>query len=482
MASLLARLELRPARVVLPGVGHGVEASRQAVAAAIAIAVIAGTRVAAAREIIRPCRAGTPAHDAAAKALDALDADIRKLGPASDPAPLMKRLQALGDQQCFRIVGGLSADAKSGLALRTWWEDGGHAVAAGALELGGKDPIVWVAPDVRRALTRETAADHRLVPLLCPAYDESCGRDTDGWRLRAEAALERAARARHAQGEGFRQTLADWKRERPPTDDDCPAYARKAPGRRKLASFQECLDATAGRSPTFPIGRVKKPLAGWLVVSGRRGHYAFCDELRAFDLATGSTYRVASCSGLALMSGGAVDHRATDGARKPDRERGLVSLDEIREAAWMLLQLGELDKDVRTHGFGQAPPEDLPLEREDNEERTFGIGMGSISMSSGQTQLTWRVTAAGRELGGGTITWPRDLNDDAEAYATELLDVAEHSFMPGCPPAAPPAALVAQLANLSANRLDTDTNSLNTAATSLDGSWRALLGERCTGN
>src|SRR5262249_15238973 len=159
--------------------------------------------------------------------------------------------------------------------------------------------------------------------------------------------------------------LAGWKRERPPTDDDCPAYARGAPRRRQLASFRECLDASAERSLAFPIGRVKKPTAGWLVVSGRRGHYEFCDELRAFDLATGSAYRVASCSGLALMSGGAVDHRATDAARKQDRERGMVSLDEIREAAWMLLQLGELDKDVLTYGFGQAPPKDVPLVDDD---------------------------------------------------------------------------------------------------------------------
>jgi hypothetical protein len=436
-------------------VSHAVEVNRRAIAAAIAgaLAVVAGAQTAAAGGIIRPCHAGTPAHDAAASALAALDDDIRKLAPAADPAPLARRLQDLGEQQCFRVLGGLRANARSGLALRTWWEDGGHALAAGALALAGKDPLVWVAPDVRRALTRETAPDHRLATLLCPAYDETCGRDTDGWRLRAEAALGRAALARGVRGQSFLQkTLADWKRERPPTERDCPAYARKAPRRRKLAAFQECLDVTAERSFAFPIGRLKKPTAGWLVVSGRRGHYQFCDEMRAFDLATGSTYRVASCSSLALMSGGAVDHRATDAARQPERERGLVSLDEIREAAWMLLQLGELDEHVLTHGFGEAPPKDIPLEKDD-QENTFGGGMGSVSMTSGQTILTWRVTAAeGRELGGGTIIWPRNLNNDADAYATELLDVAEHSFAPGCPPAAPPAALAARLGGPCARR------------------------------
>ncbi|HEY7374364.1 MAG TPA: hypothetical protein VIF57_19530 [Polyangia bacterium] len=97
-----------------------------------------------------------------------------------------------------------------------------------------------------------------------------------------------------------------------------------------------------------------------------------------------------------------------------------------------------------------------------------------------ERRLIWRVTAAARELGGGTISWPRDLNDDAEADAAELLEVAEASFVPGCPPAAPPAALTAQLGGLSANHLDTDKKSLNQAVSSLDRAWRDLLDERCS--
>ena len=444
--------------------------------AAIAVGASAFSWSAAADEIIRPCKPGTPEHAAAGKALNALDADIRKLAPGADPERLKKRLGDLGAQTCFQIVD-LDADAKSGLALRTWWEDGGHDTAASALDLGGKDPYVWLRPDVRRALTIETAPHHRLAPLLCPAYDEKCGRDTDGWRLRAEAALQRAARARHLAGDGGGPFLAEWTRERRPTDDDCATYARKAAPRRQLVRFRNCLDATAERSPRFPIGRVKKPTEGWLVVSGRRGHYNFCDELRAFDLATGSAYRVGSCSGLALMSGGDVDHRATDDARKTSRERGTVSLDEIREAAWMLLQLGELDPSVLLRAVGYALPKSIALESDNHALE--GIGLGGIAWTSGQTSLEWRVTAATRELGRGTITWPRDLNDDVEAYATELLEVAEASFTPGCPTATPPAALAQQLNTLSGNRLDTDAKSLGHAASALDASWRDLLRDGC---
>lgn len=203
------RVEPRLAAVVPPGVGGN------AIAWALAAAIITDCLTAdpaAADEVIRPCRPGTPAHDAARQALDGLDGDIRKLAPGADPAPLGRRVRSLGEQACFRIRGGLDVDAKSGLALRTWWEDGGQSAVAAALSLGGKEPYVWVAPDVRRALTRETSPGHRLSSLLCPADDRSWGRETDGWRLRAEAALERAARVRNLESEGIRETLVDGKR------------------------------------------------------------------------------------------------------------------------------------------------------------------------------------------------------------------------------------------------------------------------------
>jgi len=447
---------------------------------AAAVAVVANAVPAAAGQLIRPCRPGTPAYEDARAKLDAIDAEIRKLTPAADPEPAAKKLAALSDETCFRIVGHLDVEAKSGLALRTWWEDGGHSVAGGALELGGNAPIVWVAPDVRRALTRETARGHRLLPLLCPAYDDSCGRDTDGWRLRAEAALGLVARARYLEGRGSGPSLSDWKRERRPTDQDCAAYAQHAPRLRQLARFRACLSATAERGPAFRIGRVQKPTQGWFVVSGRRGHYQFCDELRAFDLATGASYRVASCSGLALVSDGSVDHRATDAARKAIGERGTVSLDEIREAVWMLLQVGELDEAVLQGAVGQAPLRWIPLETDGVDEESFsfaGFGAGS----SGNTLLSWRVVTPAGTLGDGTLTWPRDLTEADAAYAAELLEIAEASFKPGCPPARPPVTLARDLTGLSAHPLDSDAASLGKAESSLSRGWRALVTESCSG-
>jgi len=132
---------------------------------------------------------------------------------------------------------------------------------------------------------------------------------------------------------------------------------------------------------------------------------------------------------------------------------------------------------VLLRAVGYAVPKSIALESDGHALE--GIGLGGIAWNSGQTSLEWRVTAATRELGRGTLTWPRDLNDDVEAYATELLEVAEASFTPGCPTATPPAALAQQLNTLSGNRLDTDAKSLGHAASALDASWRDLLRDGC---
>ena len=117
----------------------------------VAIAtILAGAQAAAARPVVRPCRPGTPAHTQAAARLEEVSAAILRLAPADDPKPAIDRLEALGQLACFAIVGELTVEAENGLALRSWWESGGQSHAASALELGGKAPLVWVRPDVRR--------------------------------------------------------------------------------------------------------------------------------------------------------------------------------------------------------------------------------------------------------------------------------------------------------------------------------------------
>ena len=130
-----------------------------------------------------------------------------------------------------------------------------------------RDSTGRVRPDVRRTLTRETAPRHRLAPLLCPAGDEKCGRETDGWRTRAETSLEQGAEIRRLRGDG--KELRGWRRARRPTDEDCAAFARRAPVALRFERYRSCLESTAERGPCLPDwSHTQAPTKGWLMSLG----------------------------------------------------------------------------------------------------------------------------------------------------------------------------------------------------------------------
>ncbi len=110
----------------------------------------------------------------------------------------------------------------------------------------------------------------------------------------------------------------------------------------------------------LPLGRFRAPDRGWLVIRGRRGHYEFCDELRAYDVETGAAYVAKSCSGLHLRPGGSVDFEATNASRKAAVEAGRVDVANLREAVWMILlapqaQEGYLSADYFSLPKGMVP-------------------------------------------------------------------------------------------------------------------------------
>ena len=88
----------------------------------------------------------------------------------------------------------------------------------------------------------------------------------------------------------------------------------------------------------------KAPTTGWVVITGRRGHYDFCDTTRAYSLTTGAAFTFDSCSALALKSGGNVDFGATNKARVESVKVGSIPADNLREAAWMMLFRGEAEE------------------------------------------------------------------------------------------------------------------------------------------
>jgi hypothetical protein len=182
----------------------------------------------------------------------------------------------------------------------------------------------------------------------------------------------------------------------------------------------------------LPLGGIKVPRTGWFVVAGRRGHYQFCDSVRAYDLRTGAVFIDESCSGLVLHADGDVDRGATNARRIRRARAGVVSVDNLREAVWMLLLRGEGQEiQLRAEYYplpagltpavtvGQPAPEDTPP-----SFRWF---------TTAQTSLTWQWTPeTGNSAFLGALTWP-DSSDAAESHAAALLAVAEEGFVERCP-------------------------------------------------
>ena len=70
------------------------------------------------------------------------------------------------------------------------------------------------------------------------------------------------------------------------------------PADKRYQKWHACIEELRPRQDALPLGRVRAPMRGFFVVRGRRGHYSFCDEIRAYDLASGAAYVASSCSGV----------------------------------------------------------------------------------------------------------------------------------------------------------------------------------------
>jgi hypothetical protein len=433
-------------------------------------------------ETIRPCDAASAEYANADAELKSISDAVGALPPAGDFAPLVERIRALARGRCFALLSGVSVDVKSALSLWAYWNDGGHARLRDALDWGSKGSRrVWVEPSVRKALTLETSPTSALRPLLCPARDDRCGAETRGWELRAEDAF----------GQAGALDAAERKAHVPPRsssgsqvrDDDCTETARQTPAKQRFIAYRDCLDRTFDNRVALPIGHLRAPSRGWLVISGRRGHYDFCDETRAYDLASGAAFRVGTCSALALRPGGSVDHRATDDGRKVVVELGHLPLDALREAAWMLLLMDEVDEDVRVSGWGQEVPDGMEILEARYSEGSLANLYGWVhggSFSSGETRLRWRIVREEAELKSGELTWPRERDEPQRHHALTLLKVAEEGFVAGCPGSAPPIALIQSKPRVSASKLDTDGESLGKAVDLIHENWKQALVQQRT--
>ncbi|NLF04380.1 MAG: hypothetical protein GX593_05185, partial [Actinomycetales bacterium] len=347
------------------------------------------------------------------------------------------------------------------------------------------DGTVTFPPSVRPTLSLEHSPKHPLARLLCRTTDRDCGIETAGWRARAEEAFRaRAKLDARWRGEGYTADL--YARSTPPTENDAsdahfqtldvPLWrcAHPAKGKRDFATWTRCVRALRTPVALFPVGAVRAPTSGWLVIRGRRGHYQFCDQLTAYDLATGSYYASKSCSGLALQTNGAVNAQRTDAARRSTIETGRVSIDNLREAAWMMFLADELEDG----GHAAADTFPLPpgLEPEVEVGVLHGIGGASAWGSSAQTRLAWTWVDGSEVVAEGTLTWPYSYLA-GEDHAVSLLRVVEAGLVPGCPPAPLPTPLSSGCGKGGVSAIDSSAASLCKVQTELS---TRLAGFKCT--
>lgn len=389
-----------------------------------------------------PCAQGTAEHTAAGDALGALSGRIDALAPSADPAPLFAEIASIAETPCF-AVGEFSLSIPApdtGLALKTYWNEGGRLALASRLGWSApSDRTYFRAPSMRATLTKESAPKHPLAPLLCSATAATsagavspvsslasttaggagaCGSETEGWMLRARrfyhqhALADRGEQSSPGAAESF-------------SSSSCADEAKRKTDGHAFDAFGECVELARDSHDALPLGKFRAPKDGWLVLRGRRGHHAWCSEIRAYDLATGAAYVAATCG---QMFG---SHRSVQRF-----EKGRLPVDALREAALMIFLANTAQRDVVAGGIGHPIPPEIEIKR--SKLHGYSVGGMKLGSSSGRSTLVYQWVRAGRSIATGTLSWP-DATYAADEQATELLAVAEAAMVQGCAPAPLPA-------------------------------------------
>lgn len=370
------------------------------------------------------CRPG-PADTEAQGLLDALGAAAK----AGDALAVETAWRAVKAHACFALPlheTWREPPADDPEAFEVWWERGGRDWLASGLSTSAHDAFTVVPPDAPKRLEPKKAGG--LSRLECAkGAPDTCAKETAGWVLRAAAALE-------PNEDSHDRTVHD------AIEAACAAEAKKAAKPEAYRAWRLCLEGKRPQGSMLPLGKFRAPTDGWLVLRGRRGHYQFCDELRAYDLATGAAWIAQSCSGLVLQQGGSVDHGATDAQRGVSVKVGRLPLEALREAAWMTLLVPHVEEGQQPWGWFVRRPVGLEV-RWPDDGHVGGIGMGSFWMSSAQTRLAWSWQGRDGLRDAGELTWP-DSSVAAVNYADQLWRIAEAAFLEGCAPARPPKQLV----------------------------------------
>ncbi|MCP3100054.1 hypothetical protein LZ198_14350 [Myxococcus sp. K15C18031901] len=404
----------------------------------LTLGVVLAAKPAPSEKVFVPCQRDTPEWTAARERFTALDARLGTLADDADAEEAFAALQETLASRCFALSREETEQRpKKGVLssqLAAWWRDGGREWAASYLELGGPGArVVVLPPEVREVLARgQVPEDHRLRTLLCAVEDVDCARETAPWFARLDEAFLPGKRAES-------RISADPSHK--PMWAECEKFARKKAARWRYMAWRICVAGHTDFSYRMPLVRMRAPRDGWLVLRGRRGHYAFCDEVRAYHLGTGTAWISQSCSDLVLREDpgheGRVDAAKTDAARRPRVQTGRLPPEQLQELTWVLLLDGEAELTGRPRAVRRPVPEGLSLEWRAGEDVPFGIpgGVegGSVWGNSGQTRITWSWFPPDRaEPLGGEFTWPESSSPE-ENHADHLVEALEKTFVEGCP-------------------------------------------------
>ncbi|MDI1444332.1 hypothetical protein QHF85_09805 [Polyangium sp. 6x1] len=394
---------------------------------------------------------------------------VSKLPPdASAADAVTERIAKLFNSPCYmdgtlaRSLDTTELKAARAWAVAKWWDSGGQDFLQDALQHAN---AVHFAPSIPRMIAPELlpASDPRRA-ILCPSFGAACDPVAQGAALDVGRELVRIgllqARAR-------RESSADDGRGSP---EACARSVRKEPPAERLARYAACVERLVPELPALPESRYRSP-QGWLVLRGRRGHYSFCDEVRAYDLETGTAYIASRCGGLVLDTGGAVNQGATRGTGAMKTQVGTLSVDALRRLALALWLKDELDKDARPYAVFPVPAS-VPMPDPDASS-TFGFGMGSGWGHSGQTSIQFEIHDGKSTLVSGTFVWP-DAFSVGDQMADDLVVSAETTFREGCPRAALPAGLSPAKTLGGVSRIDASPDTLRKNADDLSAAFGEL--------
>ncbi|MDI1480103.1 hypothetical protein [Polyangium sp. y55x31] len=318
-------------------------------------------------------------------------------------------------------------EAARAWAVAKWWDSGGQDFFKDALQHAN---AVHFAPSIPRMIAPELLpTSDPMRAILCPSFSAVCDPVAEGTALDVGRELVRVGLL---QERAHREDSADDGLGSP---EACARSIRKEPPAERLARYTACVDKLVSQLPALPEARYRSP-QGWLVLRGRRGHYSFCDEARAYDLETGTAYIASRCGGLVLDAGGAVNQGATRGTGAMKTQVGTLSVDALRRLALALWLKDKLDKDARPYAAFPLPA-GVPMP---DPDRSFGFGFGSGWGHSGQTSIQFEINDGKSTVVSGTFVWP-DAFSVGDQLADDLVVSAETTFREGCPRVALPAGL-----------------------------------------